>query len=82
ELWSFVDEAGRDRAEIDVAFGTPDGGAPGSDGFDPGAHRAGMEALAHLGVTWGHTGVPGDSLAHALETLEHYGETVIAPLRP
>ncbi len=81
ELWSFVDEAGRDRSEIDVAFGTPDGGPPGSERFDPGAHAAGMEALSHLGVTWGHTGVPGDSLAHALETLEHYGETVIAPLR-
>jgi len=25
--------------------------------------------------------VPGDSLAHALEALEHYGETVIAPWR-
>ena len=31
-----------------------------------------------LGVTWGHTSVPGDSLSHALEALEEYGETVIA----
>jgi hypothetical protein len=81
ELWRFVDEAGRDRAEIDVAFGTPAGGAPGSAGFDPDAHRAGLEELAGLGVTWGHTGVPGDSLSHALEALEQYGETVIAPAR-
>ena len=79
ELWTFVDEAGRERAEIDVAFGTPEGGPPGSRAFDPDAHRAGLESLTQLGVTWGHTGVPGDSLGHALETLEHYGETVIGP---
>ena len=81
ELWRFVDEAGRDRDEIDVAFGTPAGGAPGSASFDPDAHRAGLEELVGLGVTWGHIGVPGDSVAHALEALEQYGETVIAPWR-
>ena len=81
ELWRFVDEAGRDRAEIDVAFGTPAGGAPGGPGFDPDAHCAGLDDLGRLGVTWGHTGVPGDSLAHALEALEQYGETVIARSR-
>jgi probable F420-dependent oxidoreductase len=79
ELWAFVDDAGRDRAEIDVAFGTSDGGPPGSRSFDPDAHRSGLDELTRLGVTWGHTGVPGDSLAHALEALEQYGETVIAP---
>jgi probable F420-dependent oxidoreductase len=81
ELWRFVDEAKRDRSDIDVAFGTPDGGAPGSHGFEPDAHREGLEGLVKLGVTWAHTSVPGDSLAHALETLEHYGQTVIAPAR-
>jgi probable F420-dependent oxidoreductase len=81
ELWRFVDEAGRDRAEIDVSFGTPEGGALGSRGFDAEAHRAGLAELASLGVTWAHTGVPGDSLAHALEALTEYGETVIAPSR-
>jgi probable F420-dependent oxidoreductase len=80
ELWGFVDEAGRDRSEIDVAFGTAEGGPPGHSSFDPDAHRAGLEELMRLGVTWGHIGVPGDSLMHALETLQHYGETVIAPL--
>ena len=79
ELWGFIDEAGRDRGEIDVAFGTGKGGPPGSSSFDPDAHRAGLDELRSLGVTWGHIGVPGDSLAHALETLQHYGETVIAP---
>jgi probable F420-dependent oxidoreductase len=81
ELWGFVDEAGRDRADIDVCFGTSEGGSSGSEHFDADAHRAGLDELASLGVTWAHTGVPGDSLAHALESLERYGETVIAPSR-
>ena len=81
DLWQFVDEAGRDRAEIDVAFGTPEGGTPGRASFNPDAHLAGLHGLVKLGVTWAHTSVPGDSLAHALEALEQYGETVIAPSR-
>ena len=81
ELWRFVDEEGRDSADIDVAFGTPDGGAPGSGAFQPDAHVRGLQNLVGLGVTWAHTSVPGDSLAHALETLEEYGKTVIAPSR-
>ncbi len=81
ELWQFVDDAGRDRADIDVAFGTREGGAPGSAHFDSAAHREGLEGLAALGVTWGHTSVPGDSLDHALEALEQYGESVIGPSR-
>jgi probable F420-dependent oxidoreductase len=81
ELWRFVDEEGRDRLDIDVAFGSPAGGAPGSASFDPDAHRAGLDGLVGLGVTWGHIGVPGDSLAHALDALEQYGTTVIAPMR-
>ena len=37
ELWQFVDEEGRDRSDIDVAFGTPVGGR--LDGhFDADAH--------------------------------------------
>jgi probable F420-dependent oxidoreductase len=80
ELWRFVDEAGRDRSEIDVAFGTPEGGTAGATTFQPEAHLSGLEALGSLGVTWGHTSVPGDSLSHALEALEEYGATVIAQL--
>ena len=45
------------------------------------AHLRGLQKLVGLGVTWAHTSLPGDSLAHALETLEQYGETVIAPSR-
>jgi hypothetical protein len=33
--------------------------------------------LAALGVTWSGVGVPGDSLAHAIETLQRFGESVI-----
>jgi hypothetical protein len=77
DLWRRVDEAGRDRAEIDVAFGTPAGGSIGSDGFDADAHLAGLEELAGLGVTWNGVGVPADSLDHAIEALERYGSSVI-----
>jgi len=78
ELWRYVDDAGRDRAEIDVSFGTPEGGMAGSRTFEPDAHLSGLEGLRGVGVTWAHTSVPGDSLSHALEALEQYGETVIA----
>jgi probable F420-dependent oxidoreductase len=78
DLWRRVDEADRDRAEIDVAFTTTTGGQPASAGFDADAHRAGLEELAALGVTWNSVGIPGDSIDHALETLESYGEQVIA----
>jgi probable F420-dependent oxidoreductase len=77
DLWRRVEEAGRDRESIDVAFGTSAGGSPGSDSFDSEAHRQGLAELAELGVTWNGIGVPGDSLEHALETLERYGEQVI-----
>lgn len=82
ELWQFVDEEGRDRADIDVAFGTSRGGTAGNSSFRPSEHLEGLEELRGLGVTWAHTSVPSDSLAHALEALEQYGNTVIAPSRP
>ncbi|HLI73382.1 MAG TPA: LLM class F420-dependent oxidoreductase [Acidimicrobiales bacterium] len=81
ELWQFVEEAGRDRSDIDVAFGTPEGGTAGSSRFRPEAHLRGLEELGTMGVTWAHTSVPGDSLEHALEALEQYGEAIIAPSR-
>ncbi len=77
ELWQFLDEAGRDPAGIDVSFGTNAGGDPGGDTFNPDAHLAAVGELAALGVTWSGVGVPGDSLAHALETLERFGASVI-----
>jgi len=81
DLWRRVDEAGRDRAAIDVAFGTHEGGSPGSEAFDAATHLAALDELAALGVTWNGIGVPADSLEHALEALERYGEQVIAPSR-
>ena len=81
ELWQFVDEAGRDRAEIDVQFSLPTRGTPGTRGFDADGHLADIDELAKLGVTWSQIGVPGDSLAAAIEGLEAYGETVIAASR-
>jgi hypothetical protein len=80
ELWQLVDEEGRDRSDIDVAFGTPAGGSLGGR-FDADAHCAGLDELARLGVTWAGVSVPGGSLAEALEGLERYGTSVIAPLR-
>jgi len=76
DLWRRVDEAGRDRSGIDVSFAAP-GGDPGSDSFDADRHAAGLAELAGIGVAWAGVGVPGDSLAHALEALERYGEQII-----
>ncbi len=77
ELWQFMEEAGRDPASIDVSFGSSAGGDPGRDTFDADAQLAAMEELAAIGVTWSGVGVPGDSLVHALETLERFGTSVI-----
>jgi probable F420-dependent oxidoreductase len=72
-----LDAAGRDPASVDIAFSNPAGGDPGSDAFDADAHLAGLDALAALGVTWVQVGVPGDSVGHALDALQRYGEQVI-----
>jgi probable F420-dependent oxidoreductase len=77
ELWQYVDEAGRDRAVIDVSFGTNAGGDPGRESFDGDAQLEAAAELAELGVTWSGIGVPGDSLPHALEALQRFGELVI-----
>jgi probable F420-dependent oxidoreductase len=77
ELWQLVEEAGRDRSEIDVSFGSGAGGDPGSDAFNADAQLVAVEELAELGVTWSAVGVPGDSLAHAVEALQRFGESVI-----
>jgi probable F420-dependent oxidoreductase len=77
ELWQFVEDAGRDRSAIDVSFGTAAGGDPGSGAFNADAQLAAVEELAQLGITWSAVGVPGDSLAHAVEALQRFGESVI-----
>lgn len=77
DLWQKVDAAGRDRADIDVSFMTHAGGSVGRPSFNAERHLEGLAELAELGVTWNGTGVPGDSLGHALESLEQYGAEVI-----
>jgi len=73
-----LDGAGRDPASVDISFTCHDGGSPGDDAFDVEAHLAGLERLASVGVTWVQVGLPGDSLDHAVETVQRYGEQVIA----
>lgn len=80
-LWRCVDEEGRDRASIDVSMAALGCASPGSDGFDAEQHLDVLGTLAEVGVTWTSTGLPGDSLAHALEALEQYATGVIAPQR-
>jgi probable F420-dependent oxidoreductase len=77
ELWQFVEEAGRDPADIDVSFPSGAGGDPAGDRFNPEAQLEAVAELAALGVTWSGVGVPGDSLDHAIETMQRFGETVI-----
>jgi probable F420-dependent oxidoreductase len=79
ELGGFVADAGRDRSEIDLAFATAAGGSPGDESFDADAQLTALDELAALGVNWNGVSLPGDSLEHALEALERYGELVIAP---
>ena len=76
-----TEAAGRDPSTIDIAFTT---GAPGpaDPSFSAGAHLDALDRMAALGVTWNSTGIPGDSLDHAVEALERYGAEVIAQYGP
>ena len=79
ELWRFVDDAGRDRGAIDIAFTPPSLSDPKAGRTSADATLDTIAELAAIGVTWTGLAVPGDSLAHALEVLEELGSTVIAP---
>ena len=46
--------------------------------YFPAATILGVLVVVALGVTWIQAGVPGDSLSRALETIEKYGQQVIA----
>jgi len=78
DLRTKLDAAQRDPSTVDIVFTNVDGGNPGDDDFDADAYLAGVDQLAALGVTWLHVTIPGDSLAHALETIEGFGKSVIA----
>jgi probable F420-dependent oxidoreductase len=79
-LWQKVDEAGRDRSSIDIAFSAAHGDVSAA-GFDADHHLELLGELSALGVTWNGVSVPGDATEHALESLAEYGEKVIAPSR-
>ncbi len=72
-----LDKAGRDPSTIDIVFGNFEGGSPAADDFNADAYLGGMERLAKLGVNWLQVGLPGDSLAHALEVLDRFKTQVI-----
>ena len=78
DLRGRLEAAGRDPAGIDITFSCPAGGDPSSNDFDADAHLEGLARLASLGVTWVQVALPGDSVSHAVETVERYGEHVIA----
>lgn len=77
-LWAHVDEAGRDRADIDICVQALGCTPPGHDGFSGDQHLDALGRLAALGATWTGTSVPGDSLAAALDALEQYATEVIS----
>ncbi len=72
------DAAGRDWSAIDISFNNFRGGDPGTAGFNVDAYLTGLAELAKVGVTWVQVSLPGDSLAHLLETLDLFGQHVIA----
>ncbi|AGB22735.1 putative F420-dependent oxidoreductase, Rv2161c family [Mycobacterium sp. JS623] len=72
-----LEAAGRDPSDIDISFTNSEGGSPGAEDFNADAYLSGLEKLAALGVTWLQVGLPGDSLAHVLETIERFGKSVI-----
>ena len=67
----------RDASTIDIVFGNFEGGSPADDDFNADAYLAGLERLAKLGVNWVQVGLPGDSLAHALEVVDRFKTLVI-----
>lgn len=71
------DAAGRDWSAIDVTFTNFEGGHPATDDFNADAYLAGLEKLAALGVNWVSAHLPGDSLAHTLETMDRFRALVI-----
>jgi hypothetical protein len=72
-----LDKADRDPSTIDIVFGNFEGGSPASEDFNAEAYLGGLEQLAKLGVNWVQVGLPGDSLAHALEVIDRFKSLVI-----
>jgi probable F420-dependent oxidoreductase len=71
------DGAGRDFSSIDITFANFEGGNPATDDFHADAYLTALDKLAAIGVTWVQVSAPGDSMTHAIETIERFGATVI-----
>ena len=71
------DAAGRDWSAIDITFANFEGGSITDDDFNADAYLDGLEKLAKLGVTWVSVHLPGDSMAHALDTLDRFRTLVV-----
>lgn len=78
DLHRRLEAAGRDPAGIDITFTNGTGGSPGGDDFNADEFLTGVAELADIGVSWIQVTVPGDHLAHTLETIEGFGADVIA----
>jgi probable F420-dependent oxidoreductase len=72
-----LEAAGRDPSAVDITFTNAEGGSPADDAFNADAYLSGVEKLAALGITWLQVGLPGDSLTHALETIDRFRALVI-----
>jgi probable F420-dependent oxidoreductase len=71
------DTVGKDWSALDITFTNFEGGNPTGDDFNADAYLGGLEKLAAVGVTWVSVHLPGDSIAHALDTLERFRNEVI-----
>jgi hypothetical protein len=71
------DAEGRDWSAIDITFTNFDGGSASDEAFNADAYLEGVDKLAKLGVTWVSVHLPGDSITHALETLDRFRTLVI-----
>jgi probable F420-dependent oxidoreductase len=78
DLKQRLEAEGRDPDSVDISFSTHTGGDPASDNFNVDAHLEGIAQLASIGVSWLQVGLPGDSLDHVVESIQRYGEQVIA----
>lgn len=72
-----LDTAGRAWSGIDITFTNFAGGNPGNEDFRADAYLTGVDKLAAIGVSWLQVQLPGDSLAHILDTIDRFGSTVI-----
>ncbi|MGE0219179.1 LLM class F420-dependent oxidoreductase [Mycolicibacterium sp.] len=80
DLHRRLEAAGRDPAGIDITFTNGTGGSPGGDDFNADEFLTGVAELVDIGVSWIQVTVPGDHLAHTLETIENFGADVIAAM--